>query len=481
MLLTAAPAAVAACSDDGDTETSTETGDPGDGDPSSGDGDGDPGDGDGDPTSGDGDGDPGDGDGDPGGLEGELICGLGSEPVGNWMRHTVADDLIGAAHIAIADFDGDGKQDLVSSSFGTLTIDGIMITVFAGSVHLHLQRDGLDCWERVELIGGDEGVYFPNEVSIADLDDDGDLDMVLAAGFFVCQFDPNVGACGGLHVLENRGDHFERHDLVTGDSSFYHRAALVDFDADGDLDLVTGRESNVGGQLVWHAGDGSVNFDPAAQIIDDAAGGTFPVIEDIDDDGDLDVAAARYFGADDQNPAYLWWERMGDDTFTRHTISADHGPGIKLELSRELYADGQLRAVATNHVNQGNMTPDAHESAVILMTPTDDPTQPWTTSLLSEGILSEPDLGLAIKDAPGVFELGDADNDGDLDVLLSGDGDRRTFWIELDGPGVSSTHVIEVDLAQAGGGHAVDLDADGDTDPVFTGYEDNVIYVYETQ
>ncbi|HLT40291.1 MAG TPA: VCBS repeat-containing protein, partial [Enhygromyxa sp.] len=65
--------------------------------------------------------------------------------------------------------------------------------------------------------------------------------------------------------------------------------------------------------------------------------------------------------------------------------------------------------------------------------------------------------------------------------LLSGDGDPRTFWLEQTGPGSFTTHVIEESLAQAGGAHAVDLDHDGDADPVFTGYVNSRIYVYERE
>jgi len=41
--------------------------------------------------------------------------------------------------------------------------------------------------------------------------------------------------------------------------------------------------------------------------------------------------------------------------------------------------------------------------------------------------------------------------------------------------------LIEESLAQAGGAHAVDLDHDGDADPVFTGYVNSRIYVYERE
>lgn len=423
-----------------------------------------------------------------GGLEGELICNEGSEAVSEWLRHTVADDIPGPAFVSIADFDDDGKLDLLSSAFGL--IDTSMgITIPEGTLTLHLQREGLNCWERVPLVSEGDGVEFPNESEIADLDGDGDLDVVLAAGFFVCMFDPNVGDCGGLYVFENVGTEFVRHDITDADPQFFHRPGLVDLDGDGVLDIVTARETFMTSELVWYRGDldSPTLFEAEARVIDPEVGGTIPDFADIDEDGDLDIAAGRFFGLGEGEP-YVWWEQTAapsdavpEGEWLRHVISTDHGQAIQLRLTRDLYGDDTLRAVASNHVNQGNEPPDEWESAIIVFEPGDDLTAPWTSTIISEGIVSLPDDGVAIADAPGVFDLADADGDGDLDVFLSGDGDPRTFWLEQTETATFTTHVIEESLPQAGGGHAYDLDGDGDNDPVFTGYEDARIYVYERE
>ncbi|MCA9696834.1 MAG: hypothetical protein KC431_04840, partial [Myxococcales bacterium] len=86
----------------------------------------------------------------------------------------------------------------------------------------------------------------------------------------------------------------------------------------------------------------------------------------------------------------------------RHVISAEHGPAIMLRLSDQLYGDGVMRAIASNHVNQGNMPPDVDESAIIVFEPGADPTAPWTSQIISQGIVSVPDVGFSVADAPGV-------------------------------------------------------------------------------
>ena len=86
--------------------------------------------------------------------------------------------------------------------------------------------------------------------------------------------------------------------------------------------------------------------------------------------------------------------------------------------------------------------------------------------------------GAAASYAPGVFGYGDVDGDGDVDLAVSGDGDARTFWLEQTGKGAFTTHVLEDSLGQASGGLVLDLDGDGKSEIVFTGYENNVVYVY---
>jgi hypothetical protein len=80
--------------------------------------------------------------------------------------------------------------------------------------------------------------------------------------------------------------------------------------------------------------------------------------------------------------------------------------------------------------------------------------------------------------APGIFASGDIDGDGDLDLLVAGDGDPKVYWLEQTGNGTWNQWVLETSLKQAGGIHVVDLDGDGRNELVVTGYEANAVYVY---
>jgi hypothetical protein len=164
-------------------------------------------------------------------------------------------------------------------------------------------------------------------------------------------------------------------------------------------------------------------------------------------------------------------------TWARHVIDNTVGPSIKLAFIEDFYGDSVTRAVGSNHTNVANGDP---ESAVYVYDiPDDDTTAPWSREKISEGIVSVPGTAMAPMAAPGIFGWGDIDGDGDIDIALSGDGDKRFFILEQLGPGQFATVVIEDPLGQAGGMKVVDIDGDGNAEIVVTGYEANAVYVYE--
>ena len=73
---------------------------------------------------------------------------------------------------------------------------------------------------------------------------------------------------------------------------------------------------------------------------------------------------------------------------------------------------------------------------------------------------------------------GDIDGDGDIDLLVSGDGDPEIRWYEQQEPGVFVGHVLEMDLTQGGVMTVADLDEDGANEIIISGYDDNVLFVY---
>ncbi|MGW1771407.1 FG-GAP-like repeat-containing protein [Streptomyces sp. NPDC002104] len=408
--------------------------------------------------------------------------------------HTVDLDLPGAAFAVTGNLSGDLRQEIVATGFGRFTAapGGPPIPPAAGQLAVYGQSGrGLDTWSKRLVFDTDAAIPFPNEPAVSDIDRDGDRDIVVPGGFFRC-----TTACGSLTWWEQRADGaWKRHDLVAPGSTplFYHRAIVVDFDCDGRRDLVTVGESlqpvtRIEGQPPAHAWlqvfkgtDGPERFN--REPIDIASGGgALPVVEDVDSDGDLDIASPQYF---EPGAGYVWLERNGAPrpghpmgSFTRHVIDTTQGKAIALRPVRNLHGDGRTTWVGSNHTNTA-FPPGSTEPAsqVATFSVPADPRSVWTPTSVSHGIASRGRPGQA---APGVFGSGDMDGDRDIDLLVSGDGDDRLFWLEQKPDHTFATHVLASGAGQAGGAVVTDLDYGwpARNEAVFTVFESNSVRVW---
>ena len=397
-------------------------------------------------------------------------------------RRAFTQGICGPAFVRRSALQANGEAELIVSNFHKQ----VAFTVPDGSLRAFTLNADLTDWTQRAIFEPEDAIKWPNATRVADLNADGRQDVIVGTGFLTCQLVPWTAPCGGLIWFEQTPDGWVRHDVISpGNERFIHEAARVDVDQDGDLDLVSVLESmktpfgtDYAAEVIWFEALEPGRFATEPHRIGDGLGSLVEP-HDVDGDGDVDLISGEYFAG--LGASYTWMEQVEAPSsdqpagvWVRHLIDDQSGPSIQFTLIEDLFGDGVTRGVGSNHTNTTS-NPDDPASEVAVYTPTADPRAPWTKQVISDDIISRPGTGVA---APGIFGYGDADNDGDIDLVVSGDGDPRIFLFEQTAPGEFVQHTLETNLGQAGGMLIEDFDGDGDNELLVTGYEDNVLFIY---
>lgn len=189
----------------------------------------------------------------------------------------------------------------------------------------------------------DIDVISPEDVAIADVDNDTDLDIVVLGhtnirtykndglGNFVKEITPNTSfEYYDFFIADIDGDQFQDIVIGSGDvlvykningsfsldtmrtntitnNGFVFLVALSDLDNDGDADLLI--DGNTNREIRWYANDGN-GFFMFSQTIEHTIQCKSLAPADIDNDGDEDVMASLY-----QEGEIVWYENTGNGEF----------------------------------------------------------------------------------------------------------------------------------------------------------------------
>lgn len=323
------------------------------------------------------------------------------------QRYSMKDDqALRMERHAIGDLNHDGHLDVV-------IVDNYRwdLRWFQNPGPEHLSAE----WKAHRLCQPKElpGAY---DVSIADIDGDGDLDVAASSWRHGNRFDwfENVPtADGGLQWV--------RHEIDAGLSET-RTIVAGDFNRDGRPDLLG--TARTGHQILWYANkSGTAKPDFQKTVIDDQT--QFPAHGhpvDLDGDQDLDVVMAFGIAASIPNGSpeshqIAWYENLGSpgdgQQWKKHPVTADLPQGFEA-VAGDLDGDHDLDIVATGWSASGR---------IVWCENSGDPRGEWKTHTIRE---NWPNANTVI--------LSDLNGDGRPDIVACAErGANELRWWRNDG------------------------------------------------
>lgn len=407
-----------------------------------------------------------------------------------WNVITVKDPQQSAAFMDVEDLDGDGFQEILLSTLIEESPPGPPTPLSRGALHLFSNPmfDIESTWEEDLIISTLEPVPIPfvNEPQVMDVDEDGELDIVIHQGFLT--------TLGGSHFWIKGPEFTERFDFAPEVARwntlyFWHESGQTDLDGDGKQDIITTsvqtqsptftqlEEKNLRIEWYRHLGNGEFSY----HIISETDGGVFLRLFDVDKDNDQDIVVSNFFGPP-AIPSLVWLENKEapapsnnyEGVWETHTIDHTTGLGYRLEF-KDINGDGREDLIYCNHNNQ-NSTVTVDENGDIIppgifwFEIPDDPrnSTQWTKHTIYDGFrMNLNDMGNpASQGVPGIFSSGDINNDGLLDLAVPGDGNDTLYLFVQQADLSFETLIMEANEKMFGMAVMTDLDGDGQQEVV---------------
>ncbi len=451
-------------------------------------------------------------------------------------QQVVSTSAIWANRVLARDMDGDGDQDIISASEQD------------DKIAWYANTDGAGTFSEERIIALDADAI--RDLKVEDLDGDGDFDVLAASSAndriaWYANTD-GLGTFGGVQIISASAD-------------FAHAVFAADIDADGDLDVISGSVND--SKIAWYENQNGQGSFGAQQLITTAAAGPVSIIAaNVDGDGDIDILAASSFdnkiswyesfagkgrvrfspsntigrfgialaphavaGADIDGDGYvdvltasyndskIAWYRNVEGTVTSQQPISLGAAGARDVFAADIDGDGDQDVLSASGSDNAirwyenfdgagsfDITHDISTNANsayavyaadldgdgdqdVLSASSSDDKIAWYENEDGNGAFgAQITITKAAKGATDVV-AGDIDGDGDLDIVSASTFDDKIAWYEnRDGLGTFSTQKIistEADLAIAV--HVVDLDGDGDLDVLSASSGDNKIAWYK--
>ena len=331
---------------------------------------------------------------------------------------------------------GQTPNDVLAVDLGGSEHPDVLVSNFnSHSVGYYLNQDAGNFGPFQAIWSND---LWPHELDAADLDGDGDLDVLSGWGGKIAWHEKYSAIFGPAQVITTEVD-------VVGD------VLAADLDGDGDLDVLSASIND--NKIAWYENLGGGSFGPQQVITTSASGARSVHAADLDGDGDADVLSASQY--DDK---VAWYENLGGGSFGPQQVITTSADAPHVVLATDLDGDGDADVL----------------SASVL-----DDKIAWCENLGGGSFGPQQVISTSIDGAYALYAT-DLDQDGDNDVVSAGNyGDVIAWHENLGGGSFGPEQVISTEVQSPSALYAADMDGDGDIDVLSASWGDDKVAWYE--
>ena len=329
--------------------------------------------------------------------------------------------------------------------------DGDVVSASTGKIAWYENTGGLVRFGPQQVIT--TRILEPTSVFVADIDADGDADVVSASYDAVAWFE-NLDGTGN----------FAEQQIISNEVSFAQDVFAIDLDGDSDLDVLSASSGD--NKVAWYENiDGKGGFGEQEIIQQDISVKGLPAwsvyAADLDGDGDQDVVSAFSRLSGNRDNMITWFQnRDGTGSFGPQQVISRLADGARSVFAADLDRDGDVDVLSASF---------------------NDRKIAWYENADGQGSFGRQRIiSRDVANAQAVFAA-DVDQDGDVDVFAASSGDHKiALYRNADGDGRRWLQTIISGTAHgASSVFAADLDGDGDLDAVAAAETGSTVKWYE--